>query len=50
MPSGKGKSRIIATCTLMLLLLNETSKVHFLFDEQHRMEIDKENFGLWWEY
>lgn len=49
-PSGQGKSRILATIALILLLTASTAKVHIVFDSWHLMDRDVKEFLPWFEF
>ena len=48
-PSGQGKSRILATIALILLLAGSTTKVHLVYDSLHLMRRDRKEFADWWK-
>ena len=47
--SGQGKSRVLATIALILLLAGSTTKVHLVFDSIHLMQRDQREFSHWFE-
>jgi hypothetical protein len=47
-PTGKGKSRIMAFICLIALTTGMYSKVYLVFDNQHLMKKDKADFERLW--
>lgn len=47
-PSGQGKSRVLASTALILLLTGSTTKVHMVFDSEYLLKRDKTWFSAWW--